>query len=98
MPSHIYIQLVTPESSSLDQLTKDMTEYYNGLDQHRLDPLTALEGVGIGNVYCAPFEFDDQWYRACVLEIDSVEKTASVYYIDFGDSGSLSLEDLKLPK
>eukprot|EP00794_Sanderia_malayensis_P019426 gene19426-21348_t len=98
VPNHVFVQVVTPESKALDKLTQEMTDYYNNnttsVDVHK----QLIQGVKLGELYCAPFEFDSLWYRACVTEIDSADRTASVFYVDFGDNGKVSLDELRTPK
>lgn len=91
-PDHVWIQLVTKESSYLDTLINELTNVYS---QCNMPP---LEKGSVGDICIAPFPHDDLLYRARIEEINIVERTAQLYYIDFGDSGSMPLDKLKLPK
>ena len=96
IPSHFYIQLVTKESSKLDELTKEMTDYYGNpeLSQNEKPPTA----VFVGDIYCAPFDLDELWYRANVIEVKEEEKVAVLFYIDYGDTGTVPFDDLRKPK
>ena len=96
IPSHFYIQLVTELSHKLDELSAEMTSYYGNPELSR-DEKPPSE-VAPGEVFCAPFELDDLWYRASVIEVNSEEKTAVMYYIDYGDTGTVELDELRRPK
>ena len=48
----------------------------------------------VGDICCAPFEFDSQWYRARILEMNE-DGTVELYYVDFGDSGQISKDKLR---
>ena len=93
VPEHFWVQLVTPESTELDSLTAEMTKYYASLDANS----ERLEHGKVGNICCAPFDFDKEWYRACIQEINN-DRTVSLYYIDFGDSGKQSIDNLRKPR
>ena len=73
-----------------------MTSYYGNpeLSQDEKPPSEVVPG----DVFCAPFELDDMWYRASVIEVNSEEKTAVMYYIDYGDTGTVELDELRRPK
>lgn len=51
--------------------------------------------MSVGAVVAAPFEEDECWYRAEVKAVDSVEGTADLLYLDFGDRGTVELALLK---
>ena len=48
----------------------------------------------VGDICCAPFECDSQWYRARILEMNE-DGTVELYYVDFGDSGQISKDKLR---
>lgn len=48
----------------------------------------------VGDICCAPFEFDSSWYRARIQEINE-DGTVDLYYVDFGDSGRISKDKLR---
>lgn len=48
----------------------------------------------VGDICCAPFEFDSHWYRARILEMNE-DGTVELYYVDFGDSGQISKDKLR---
>lgn len=89
-PDHIWIQLVNEEGLKLDALNKELTETYGKMDVGE-EQLT----IGnIGSLCIAPFEHDDQWYRASIKSIHP-DRTADVYYIDFGNVARVNLDSLK---
>lgn len=48
----------------------------------------------VGDICVAPFEFDNQWYRACITGVNA-NGTLDLYYIDFGDSNQVNINDVK---
>ena len=83
-----YVQHVAPESSQLDELAVQMTDDYS-----RTNAIDALVSVSVGDVCAAPFQHDDRWYRARVMELFDGE--LGVLYLDFGDFGYIRREQAK---
>lgn len=52
-----------------------------------------LATVNINDVVAAPFENDNTWYRAQVMEIKGRE--LDVFYVDYGDSAYLPLDSVR---
>ena len=96
IPGHFYIQLVTKESSKLDDLTKEITDFF--WNRNNTEGQRSLDKVCVGDMVCAPFEYDNLWYRATVVEVDEQAKRATLYYIDYGDTGEVAFENLKRPE
>ncbi|XP_067035394.1 tudor domain-containing 6-like [Acropora muricata] len=88
-PDHFWVQRITEDSSHLDELTKDLTSLYSSLDS-----TAVLNAFKVGDICCAPFELDSQWYRARILEMNE-DGTVELYYVDFGDSGQISKDKLR---
>ena len=88
-PAKFFCQLLKT-SASLDELMNEMFEYYESLSPQQ----EQLSEPSVGEFCAAKFSLDDGWYRAKVLEVkgDSV----SVFYIDYGNSETLSLSRLKV--
>ena len=56
---------------------------------------TAIPSVSPGQIFCAKFTDDDNFYRACVLEvIDS--KRIRVQYVDFGNKEIIPVDRLRV--
>ena len=88
----VWVQLIEQqEPDLLESLVQDMTSLYSGLSLQE----AALESVRIGSVCAAPFEYDGRWYRAIVTALPTSD-TASLLYIDYGDSGTLPQAKLKV--
>ena len=96
IPGHFYVQLVTKEGQRLDDLNAKMTEYYGNLQMSQGD--APPNKVVLGEIYCAPFDLDDLWYRGNVIEVKEEEKAAVLFYIDYGDVGLVQFDDLRKPK
>ena len=79
------------EPALLEDLVQDMTSLYSGLGCGE----AAMESVEIGSVCAAPFEHDGSWYRAIVTALPTTD-TASLLYVDYGDSGTLPQDKLKM--
>ena len=53
-----------------------------------------LTSVNKGDIVAAPFENDNTWYRAKVMDLRG-EGELDVFYVDYGDSAYLSTEDVR---
>ena len=88
----VWVQLIEQqEPALLENLIQDMTSLYSGLPLQE----AAMESVEIGSVCAAPFEHDGSWYRAIVTALPTSD-TASLLYVDYGDSGTLPRDKLKV--
>ena len=88
----VWVQLIEQqEPALLENLVQDMTSLYSGLPLQE----AAMESVEIGGVCAAPFEHDGSWYRALVTALPTPD-TASLLYVDYGDSGTLPRDKLKV--
>lgn len=88
-PGHFWVQIITEDSPQLDKLTNDLTSLYSSSES-----TAVLNAFKVGDVCCAPFEFDSLWYRACILDMNK-DGTVELYYLDFGDSGQISKDKLR---
>ncbi|XP_026576026.1 tudor and KH domain-containing protein [Pseudonaja textilis] len=87
-PSHFWIQIINTKALSLDELIRDMTQYYE-TDNGK------LESVQVGDIVAAYYPEDHYWYRAKILgTMDN--GNLDIYYVDFGDTGEAPLEKLRL--
>ena len=88
-PAKFFCQLLKT-AASLDELMNEMFEYFEPLSHQQ----EQLSEPSVGEFCAAKFSLDDGWYRAKVVEVkgDSV----SVFYIDYGNSETLSLSRLKV--
>ena len=53
-----------------------------------------VDKFSVGDVISTPFEHDESWYRASIIEILEGDQI-DVYYVDFGDSGVVSMDTVK---
>uniref|UniRef100_A0A8C5T0Y3 Tudor and KH domain containing n=1 Tax=Laticauda laticaudata TaxID=8630 RepID=A0A8C5T0Y3_LATLA len=87
-PSHFWIQIINTKALSLDKLVQEMTKYYETNDGE-------LESVQVGDIVAAYYPEDHSWYRAEILgTMDN--GNLDIYYVDFGDTGEVPLEKLRL--
>ncbi|XP_067122876.1 tudor and KH domain-containing protein homolog [Centruroides vittatus] len=95
-PSQFWVQLVGTKSIQLDRMVEDMTSFYGQLENREL---TKLSSVSAGHLVAAPFPHDNLWYRAKVTDVAEDdyslgESKVIVFYVDFGDEGTLTLKQL----
>nr|XP_033780628.1 tudor and KH domain-containing protein isoform X2 [Geotrypetes seraphini] len=89
-PNHFWIQILGSRSLHLDKLTMEMSQFYESYSQS-----SELLSVGVGDIVAAPYIHDRLWYRAKVLGILD-NGNLDLYYVDFGDNGEASLEELRV--
>ena len=69
-----------------------MIQYLSFLSCHTIHFFPFIHGqISVGQIVAAPFEHDDKWYRAEIVEIeendyDSAESKVTLYYADYGDT------------
>jgi len=56
--------------------------------------MSRVDKFSVGDIIVTPFEHDRSWYRARISEILEGDQI-DVYYVDFGDSGIVSMDSVK---
>lgn len=87
-PARFWLQLVGPQSSDLDVLVGNMTDYYSKTENRELHKVRAPY---LGQIVAAMFKYDSKWYRAEVIsilpnEFIPGEVVLDLYFVDYGDS------------
>lgn len=95
-PGYFWVQLVGGRSRELDKLVEELTDYCKQPNNRQAHE---LEEVAVGDIVAAPFQHDDLWYRAKVTAVEEdcynpKERKLSIYYVDFGDSEEVTLQDV----
>ena len=86
-PAEFYIQLAAT-ADELQSLTDEVNVAYSSMGPEEQQ----ISNPQIGSACCAKFE-DDAWYRAKVLNIK--ENQISVLFVDFGNSATVALSEVK---
>lgn len=89
-PSDFYCQLLK-NSSDLDELMDELSEYYKGLSD--VDDIITLPQVGM--LCCGKYTVDDRWYRTLILSSDIANRQVEVLYVDYGNLESLPTSRVK---
>lgn len=50
--------------------------------------------INAGDVLCAKYPSDEQWYRATILSVDKVAKKCVVRYLDYGNTETVTFRQL----
>lgn len=87
-PARFWIQIVGPQTTKLDQLVEQMTEYYSQSENRELHK---IQDPYLGQIVTAMFKYDSKWYRAEVVgilpnEFDPRNVVLDLYFLDYGDS------------
>ncbi|XP_022224737.2 tudor and KH domain-containing protein homolog [Drosophila obscura] len=95
-PTKFWVQLVGPQSKKLDDMVKEMTNYYSSAENRAKHILTAPY---VGQIVAAVFKFDEKWYRAEIVDImpnqyNPQELVIDLYFVDYGDSEYISPADI----
>lgn len=86
----VWLQEVGPNCTELDGLVEAMTSVYDNLTSTH----DRLSRVSVGTLCVAPFGSDSSWYRAVVEGLDA-NGTATLRFVDFGDTSVVELATLK---
>lgn len=87
-PARFWVQMVGPQTTKLDSLVEEMTEYYGKLENQVLHK---VEDPCLGQIVTAMFKYDSKWYRARVVGIlpndfDPRNVVLDLFFLDYGDS------------
>lgn len=87
-PSKFWVQMVGPQTSKLDHLVAEMTEYYGKAENQTLHK---VEDPCLGQIVTAMFKYDSKWYRARIVgilpnEFDPRNVVLDLFFLDYGDS------------
>lgn len=87
-PARFWVQMVGPQTTKLDSLVEEMTEYYS---QPENQALHKVEDPCLGQIVTAMFKYDSKWYRARVVGIlpndfDPRNVVLDLFFLDYGDS------------
>uniref|UniRef100_A0A8C1XY78 Si:dkeyp-93d12.1 n=1 Tax=Cyprinus carpio TaxID=7962 RepID=A0A8C1XY78_CYPCA len=78
-PKHFWIR-TKEQNSDFESMTEEIKDYFNKLQLNE----EVFEDPVPGALCCAMFEKDMHYYRAIIL--DTLEKGAEVFFIDFGNT------------
>uniref|UniRef100_A0A8C1VNF9 Si:dkeyp-93d12.1 n=1 Tax=Cyprinus carpio TaxID=7962 RepID=A0A8C1VNF9_CYPCA len=91
-PKHFWIR-TKEQNPNFENMTKEMTDYFNKLQLNE----EVFEDPVPGALCCAMYEKDMHYYRALI--VDTLEKGAEVFFIDFGNTEKVpSMLIKKLPR
>lgn len=87
-PSKFWLQMVGPQSTELDTLIEEMSEYYDSGDNQALHQ---LEEPCLDQIVASQFKWDNKWYRARIVailpnEFNEEGMVLDIYFLDYGDS------------
>ncbi|XP_006815565.1 tudor domain-containing protein 1-like [Saccoglossus kowalevskii] len=87
LPSEFWLQNAYKARELLD-LQEDLNLFYNKMPPRLFRPK-------VGDMCAAKFTLDNNWYRTMVTEIGSSAEFPTVFYIDFGNSETLNVVNLR---
>ncbi|XP_051954490.1 LOW QUALITY PROTEIN: tudor domain-containing protein 15 [Xyrauchen texanus] len=91
-PKHFWIR-TKEQNKNFESMMKEMTEYFSTVQLHE----EVFEDPVPGALCCAMYEKDMHFYRALI--VDTLEKGAEVFFIDFGNTEKVpAMLIKKLPK
>lgn len=92
-----FAQLCKNSNEDLIQFNKVVQKFCNDIEEARKagdKKKDRPKEVKVGDVLCAKYPADRQWYRAAVLNVNQEAKTCSVMYIDYGNTETVSFRHL----
>ena len=84
--------LVSGTEEKLMALMSEISSVYDSLSDEEL----ALNAISVGDVCCAQFSEDNQWYRAVVE--DNTDGALTVRFIDYGNTETFPISRTKILK
>ncbi|XP_072767811.1 tudor and KH domain-containing protein homolog isoform X2 [Anoplolepis gracilipes] len=88
-PNLFWVHVVGPWNETLENLVKEMTEYYNKEENRKNHVLTKVTN---GQQVAAKCSYDNNWYRAEVMSVD--DSQCEVFFTDYGNFESLSIDNI----
>lgn len=91
-----WVQLCGPQSSELDTLVANMTNYYEEEENRKIH---CISDPFLGQIITTQFKYDLKWYRAKVVgilpsEFDPRNVVLDVFFVDYGDSQYVDPKDV----
>lgn len=90
-PGCFFCQISGAEEK-LNSLMSEISAAYDSLSTEEL----AVNSINVGDVCCAKFSEDNQWYRAVVE--DSADNALTVRFLDYGNAETLRISRTKILK
>ncbi|XP_056002323.1 tudor and KH domain-containing protein homolog isoform X2 [Ostrea edulis] len=91
-PSTFFVQILTSKSMELDEIVKDMSQYYSKERESDVE-----DDIGLGQLVAAPFDQDSSWYRARVSGFQGDDPDQlDLFYLDYGDSCYLQKSKVRI--
>ena len=87
-PSVVWCQL-PDQFDDFNALTVNISEH--GPD------LPPCRSIDVNEPCCVKYAVDDSWCRGSVSSVDSGQGTAQVFYVDFGNTETVNISDIKEP-
>lgn len=100
-PFHFWVQVIGTRAKELDKLVEEISSFYSSPSNQKL---YELDEVKVGDYVAAPLDHDKSWYRGRIDYVEeesysAQEKKITVYYVDFGDSEDMTLQNVyRLPE
>jgi hypothetical protein len=91
-PFCFYVQL-NETLDSFNKFESEMHDFYS-IESN----VVRVEKPSVGDLCIAKFSEDQLWYRAVIKQVDIVEKTALVFFVDYGNEETVSTSDNSLIK
>lgn len=86
----VWCQLVS-QTDELESLSTKMQEFYSNPEM--VSSLGSLMNIHPDSVCCGKYSYDENWYRAAIIEIS--DKDVTLHFIDYGNTGTVQYLDAK---
>ncbi|XP_067938958.1 tudor and KH domain-containing protein-like [Watersipora subatra] len=94
-PTHIWLQVLSQNSTKLDEINTRLCNLYS--DSSQIVDDVVSNRPPIGTTVAARNLTENLWYRGKISAYsDENEPAVDIYYVDYGDSGWLPLENCNL--
>ena len=85
-----FVCQLASDTEALNSMTAVISELYDGTDTFVL-----AQPPSIGDLVCARYDEDGNYYRARVISFDEHQKLYDIDFIDYGNIESVSLDNLR---
>lgn len=87
----VYVQINSPGLEKLETLIREL-QCSLAENFPDIKPMT-YNDLKLDELYCAKYDDDGEWYRMKILEYSPCKKYANIYFVDFGNTQIITIDN-----